>query len=55
MKTKIIIELFSPIVKPYNNPSKLGLVKLEFIKKCAGPVVIVILSRVKKAIGFNIK
>lgn len=25
IKTKIIIELFSPKLKPYNNPSKLGL------------------------------
>jgi hypothetical protein len=28
IKTKIIIELFSPKVKPYNNPSKLGLVNI---------------------------
>ena len=29
MKTKIIIELFSPKVKPYNNPSNIGLLKIS--------------------------
>lgn len=37
MKTKIIIELFSPIVIPYNNPSKSGSVKIELINNSAGP------------------
>jgi hypothetical protein len=31
MKQKIIIELFSPKVKPYNNPSNLGLFNIYSI------------------------
>lgn len=53
MNTKIIIELFSPIVKPYNTPSKSGLVKTDSTNICAGPVVI--FSSVKKEIGLLIK